>query len=72
MQPLTFNQTVELLGLSHFEALTLYALGLFPIGERLGESCHLMFPSASVDAFLSELRKRGQFYDNVVIALGRP
>lgn len=72
MQSLSFNQTVEILGLSHYEALTLYALSLFPVGERLDESCHLMFSRTTIEAFLSELRQRGELYENVELALGRP
>lgn len=68
---LSLNQVVELFGLSHDEALTLCTLELFPAGERLGESCHLMFLSASIDVFVSELRQRGQLYGNVELALGR-
>lgn len=69
--PLSFNQTVELLGLSHYEALTLYAVGLFPNGERLGESCHLVFSRAAIDAYLFELRRLGELHENVEFALGR-
>ncbi len=68
---LSFNQAVEYLGLSHYEALTLCALDLFPSGERLGESCHLIFSVATIDAFLSELQQRGQLCEDVELLLGR-
>ncbi|MCP8896361.1 hypothetical protein KYK29_15645 [Shinella daejeonensis] len=70
--PLSFSQTVELLDLSRDEVLTLHALKLFPAGERLDGSCHLMFPRASIDVFVFELRQRGELYENVKLALGRP
>lgn len=70
--PFTFSQTVELLGLSHYEALDLYALKLFPAGERLGKRCHTMFSRASIDGFLTELQQNGQLREDVELALGRP